>query len=122
MKLFTKKDPEQLYFGDYPVEIPKLTPKKWKQLFGAVDKLPGIIVQVLSAPPEDFYSYVVTGLEVGLDEIVGIVSALSDVDADYISENVGADEMFEYLALTVKKNRLSSMAKNVKSLLPNLGK
>lgn len=23
MKLFTKKDPEQLYFGDYPVEIPK---------------------------------------------------------------------------------------------------
>ncbi|MCY9372717.1 hypothetical protein [Bacillus haynesii] len=122
MKLFTKKDPEQLYFGEYPVDIPKLTPKKWKQLFGAVDKLPGIIVQVLSAPPEDFYSYVVTGLEVGLDEIVGIIAALSDVDADYISENVGADEMFEYLALTVKKNRLSSMAKNVKSLLPNLGK
>ncbi|QHZ45914.1 hypothetical protein [Bacillus sp. NSP9.1] len=121
MKIFAKKDPDQLYFGEYPVEVPKLTPNKWKQLFGAVDKLPGIIVQVLGAPQEDFYSYVVTGLEVGLDEIVGIVSVLSGVDKEYIAENVGADEMFEYISLTVKKNRLSSMAKNVKSLLPNLG-
>ncbi|MEC1426622.1 hypothetical protein P9D51_10950 [Bacillus sonorensis] len=119
MKIFAKKDPDQLYFGEYAVEIPKLTPKKWKLLFGAVDRLPGIIVQVLSAPPEDFYSYVVSGLEVGLDEIVGIVAALSDIDAEYIAENVGADELFQYLALTFEKNSLSSMAKNIKSLLPN---
>jgi hypothetical protein len=47
---------------------------------------------------------------------------LSGVEAEYIREEVGTDEIIEYLTLTVKKNRLDSQAKNVKSLLPKLEK
>ncbi|MCP6683004.1 hypothetical protein [Bacillus nakamurai] len=123
MNLFgKKKETDSVNLGKYPVGIPKLTPAKWKQLFATLDKIPGLILQVISAPQTDFYSYLVSAIDIGLDEIVEIVAMLSGVDAEYIREEVGTDEIIEYLTLTVKKNRLDSQAKNVKSLLPKLEK
>lgn len=46
-----------------------------------------------------------------MDEIVEITSLLSGVDAEYIREEVGTDEIIEYITLTVKRNRLDSQAK-----------
>lgn len=106
------------YLGEKRVEIKKLTPNKWRQLFQAVDNLPGIIVQVLTAPQDDFYAYVLVALDEAVEEIVQIVAALSNLDVDYITENVGFDEIVDYLAKTVKKNNLDAVLKNVKSLLP----
>jgi hypothetical protein len=108
----------EMYLGEKRVKIEKLTIVKWRELFGTVDKLPGLIVQVLSAPQSDFYAYVITALDIAFDEIAQVVSVLSGVDAEYLKENVGVDEIFEYLARTVKRNRLDDLVKNVKSLLP----
>lgn len=113
-----KKDSEAVSLGKYTVKVAKLTPAKWKQLFATVDKIPGLILQVLSAPKTDFYSYLLSAVDIALDEIVAIVAMLSEVDAEYIHEEVGTDELIEYLALTIKKNRLDSQVKNVMSLLP----
>ncbi|MDR4936066.1 hypothetical protein RGU11_06755 [Rossellomorea marisflavi] len=109
---------DEMWLGEKRVKINKLTPNRWRDLFETVDRLPGIIVQVISAPQDDFYATVVAGLEVAMDEVIEIVAVLSDLDADYINAEVGVDEIFEYLTRTVKKNRLDSVAKNVKSLLP----
>jgi hypothetical protein len=108
----------EMYLGEKRVKIEKLTIVKWRELFGTVDKLPGLIVQVLSAPQADFYAYVITALDIAFDEIAQIVSVLSGVEVDYLTENVGVDELFEYLAKTVKRNRLDDVVKNAKSLLP----
>jgi hypothetical protein len=108
----------EMYLGEKRVKIEKLTIVKWRELFGTVDKLPGLIVQVLSAPQSDFYAYVITALDIAFDEIAQVVSVLSGVDAEYLKENVGVDEIFEYLARTVKRNRLDDLVKNAKSLLP----
>jgi hypothetical protein len=114
----TALNEHEMYLGEKRVKIEKLTIVKWRELFGTVDKLPGLIVQVLSAPQSDFYAYVITALDIAFDEIAQVVSVLSGVDAEYLKENVGVDEIFEYLARTVKRNRLDDLVKNVKSLLP----
>jgi hypothetical protein len=108
----------EMFLGEKRVKIEKLTIVKWRELFGTVDKLPGLIVQVLSAPQSDFYAYVITALDIAFDEIAQVVSVLSNVEAEYLTENVGVDELFEYIAKTVKRNRLDDAVKNVKSLLP----
>jgi hypothetical protein len=108
----------EMFLGEKRVKIEKLTISKWRELFGTVDKLPGLIVQVLSAPQSDFYAYVITALDIAFDEIAQVVSVLSGVESEYLMENVGVDEIFEYLAKTVKRNRLDDAVKNVKGLLP----
>lgn len=117
-EMLSKTNKNEMYLQKKRVEIVKLTPEKWKKLFNTVDTLPGLIVQVITAPKEDFYAYVVEALNLALDEVVEIVSVLTDVEREYITKNVGVDEIFEYLQRMVKRNRLDSIAKNAKSLLP----
>ncbi|KYC94364.1 hypothetical protein B4102_3585 [Heyndrickxia sporothermodurans] len=107
-----------VYLGDKKVDIKKLTPSLWKKLFETIDQLPGLIVQVLLAPKEDFYSYIISACDIAMDEVVRVVAVLSGIDEKYISENAGLDEIINYLAKTVKKNNLRDVIKNVKSLLP----
>jgi biotin-(acetyl-CoA carboxylase) ligase len=118
-KLTTLSENEMV-LGEKRVKINKLTPNKWRELFEAVDKLPGIIVQIVTAPQDDFYAYVINGIDIAMDEFIHIVAILTGIDEEYIREEVGVDELFEYLARTVKKNRLDSVVKNVKSLLPKV--
>ncbi len=107
-----------MYLHEKRVTIAKLTPAKWRQLFNAVDQLPGLIIQVLTAPKEDFYAYVIQALDLALNEVVEITSILTEIEKEYIDENVGLDELTEYLLKVVKLNRLDTIPKNVKSLLP----
>jgi hypothetical protein len=106
------------YLGGKRVEINKLTPKKWRELFETVDQLPGLVVKVLLAPKEDFYAYAVSAGEIAMGEVVRVVAVLSELDEEFIDENVGLDELIDYLAKTAKKNNFGSVVKNVKSLLP----
>jgi hypothetical protein len=122
-KLFTKitaLSENEMYLGDKRVKIEKLTIAKWRQLFETVDKLPGLVIQILTAPQDDFYAYVLSALDIAFDEVAQVVAILTGLEVDYIVEHVGIDELFEYLARTVKRNRLDSVVKNVKSLLPNV--
>jgi len=111
-----------LYLGNKRVEVKKLTPNMWRKLFSTVDKLPGLIVQVLLAPKQEFYSYVISASELAMDEIVEIVSVLSGIEKSYLDEHAGTDEIIDYLVRTVKKNNLRDVIKNVKSLLPEPNK
>ncbi|MEH7651771.1 hypothetical protein [Bacillus safensis] len=122
MSLFgigTKKVSSELTLGDKAVQIPKLTPVKWKALFEVVDRLPHLFITVLSTSgQEDFASTLVAAAKLAMDEVAKIVAVLSGLDEDYILENVGTDEIVEFLIAVVEKNRLQSVAKNLKSLLP----
>lgn len=104
--------------GGKTVTVKKLTPVKWKELFSVVDNLPGLIIQVMTAPQKDFYATVLHAFDLALDDIVKVVSILSEVDEDYLKNNAGLDEIVEYVALTVNTNRLDKTVKNLKSLLP----
>ncbi|MFY2157853.1 hypothetical protein ACOSZF_19785 [Cytobacillus firmus] len=108
----------EMYLHEKKVEIPKLTPDRWKRLFEKVDMLPGLIVQVLLAPKKDFYTVVVSACQLALDEVTEIVAILSEVEVDYIRKNVALHEIIEFLTKTVQRNKLDEMAKNLKSLLP----
>ncbi|MEH7223852.1 hypothetical protein V7112_08525 [Bacillus sp. JJ1566] len=114
----TLTNENNLYLGDKKVEVKKLTPGMWKKLFSTIDQLPGLIVQVILAPKENFYAYVVQACEIAMDEVVQIVSVLSGIDAEYLEEKAGLDEIIKYLVKTIKKNNLQDAVKNVKSLLP----
>ncbi|EDW22423.1 hypothetical protein FO510_05635 [Bacillus pumilus] len=122
MSLFgigTKKVSSELTLGDKTVQIPKLTPVKWKALFEVVDRLPHLFITVLSTSgQDDFASTLVAAAKLAMDEVAKIVSVLSGLDEDYILENVGTDEIIDFLIAVVEKNRLQSVAKNLKSLLP----
>ncbi|MBQ4817678.1 hypothetical protein IHP72_15595 [Bacillus pumilus] len=122
MSLFgigTKKVSSELTLGDKTVQIPKLTPVKWKALFEVVDRLPHLFITVLSTSgQEDFASTLVAAAKLAMDEVAKIVAVLSGLDEDYILENVGTDEIIDFLVAVVEKNRLQSVAKNLKSLLP----
>ncbi|WP_370221992.1 hypothetical protein [Cytobacillus sp.] len=108
----------EMYLHEKKVEIPKLTPDRWKKLFEKVDMLPGLIVQVLLAPKKEFYTVVVSACQLALDEITEIVAILSEVEVEYIKKNVALHEIIEFLTKTVQRNKLDEMAKNLKSLLP----
>lgn len=122
MSLFgigTKKVSSELTLGDKTVQIPKLTPVKWKDLFEVVDSLPHLFITVLSTSGQDnFAQTLVAAAKLAMDEVAKIVAVLSGLDEDYILENVGTDEIVEFLIAVVEKNRLQSVAKNLKSLLP----
>jgi hypothetical protein len=109
----------QMILHEKKVEIPKLTPDRWKRLFEKVDMLPGLIVQVLLAPKDDFYTVVVSACQLALDEVTEMVSLLSDIDVEYIRKNVALHEIIEFITRTVKRNKLDEIGKNLKSLLPN---
>lgn len=111
-----------MYLHKKRVEIKKITPANWKTLFSTVDKLPGLVIQVFSAPAGSFYMTVIQALDIALDEIIEVVSVMTGIDKDYIANNVGLDELVEYITRMVKHNRLDSIAKNVKSLLPEMRK
>lgn len=108
----------EVRLGKKKVTVAKLTPAKWKELFSTIDKLPGLIIQVMTAPKEDFYAYVIEAFNLAIEEVTEIVSVLTGIDKEYISNHVGLDEIFEYLQRVVKLNRLDTLVKNAKSLLP----
>ena len=108
---------DAVLLGNKKAEVKKLTPALWKKVFSAIDLLPGVALQVFTAPKEDMSIYLLQAFDVALEEMIEIVSLVSGVDKDYLFNNAGLDELVEYVFLTIKKNRLDQTAKNLKGLL-----
>jgi len=108
---------DTVLLGNRKAEVKKLTPALWKKVFGAVDLLPGVALQVFTAPKADLSAYLLQAFDVALEEMIEIVSLVSDIDKDYLFNDAGLDELVEYVYLTIKKNRLDQTAKNLKGLL-----
>lgn len=115
-RVFTKEN--EVMLGEKKVKIEKITPRKWKELFGVIDTLPNLIIQVITAPREDFVAYLLSAIEFGLDEVIEVVSVLTGIERDYLHDKVGVDELIEYFARMAEYNNLERVLKNVKSLLP----
>ena len=115
-EFFTNKD--VVFLGKKKAPIKKLTPALWKEVFSAVDMLPGLIFQVFTAPRNNLTAYLIEAFDLALEEMIEIVSKLSGIESDYLHNHAGLDELIEYVYYTVKKNRLDSMSKNIKGLLP----
>jgi len=113
---FIRKD--TVLLGDKSATIPKLTPKKWKELFQVVENLPNLIIKVAMAPEKDFAAYAISALDIGLDEMLDITAVLTGINRQYLYENAGVPEIIEFFTQTAEKNDLSRAVKNVKSLLP----
>lgn len=117
-KLFKRSlGKDEVLLGDKKADVKKLTPALWKKVFGAIDTLPGVAIQVFNAPKEDMAAYLLQAFDVVQEELIEIISLVSDIDADYLYNNAGMDELIEYVFLTIKKNRLDQTTKNLKGLL-----
>ncbi len=114
--LFSMKD--TVVLGKKQAPIKKLTPAMWKRLFTQIDLLPGLAMQIISSPRNEMAAYLLHGFDVALEEIVDIISTISGIESDYLMNEAGLDELVEYIYLTVKKNRLDQIPKNLKGLLP----
>lgn len=120
-RLFNKSgntSDNSVFLGDKLVEIPKLTPAKYKLLFGRIEALPQIITRIVAARGDgDFISTALIGVDIALDEIVEVISALTDVDAEYIRDNAGIDEITTFIARTLERNDLATTLKNFRAVL-----
>ncbi|MED3275396.1 hypothetical protein BK703_16880 [Bacillus thuringiensis serovar silo] len=111
--------PETLKLGEKTVRIRKVTPAEYKELMAVIGNLPNLIVQVVQAPEEERLTYIMTALDVGMDDLINVTSTLSNIDADYLtSEGVGLDEIVEYVTQMAKFNEIGKTIKNLASLLP----
>ncbi|NMH68616.1 hypothetical protein HF072_07455 [Bacillus sp. RO3] len=107
----------EVYLGEKKVQIRKVTPLLWKEMFGLLDKLPGLVMQVVLAPKNDYYQTLLVALDVAFDEVLEVVSLLSGIEKSYLEGNAGIDEIVLYLSKMAKHNNLGETAKNLKSLL-----
>jgi len=112
------KQGHDLFLGDKKVQTPKLTPKKWKELFQVVENLPNLIIKVAMSPREDFAAYVLSALDIAIDEMIDITAVLTEIDRQYLHEEATVPQIIEFFTKTVQKNDLASAVKNVRSLLP----
>ncbi|EJP81156.1 hypothetical protein [Bacillus cereus] len=127
--IFTKKEaekamlaPDTLTLGSKKVRIRKVTPKEFKEMIAVTGNVPNLVIQVMSAPEDQYAMYALAAVENATDDFVTITSALTGIDEDYLHGEVGMSEVIEYLVQMVKYNDLERMVKNVISLLPKAKK
>lgn len=104
--------------GEKTVKIEKVTPRQFKELFGLIGSIPNLLIHVMRAPEDEYETYLISALEVGLDDFISVVSFLTGIEEEYLLDNAGLDEVTDYLARMVAHNNLAQTLKNVKSLLP----
>ncbi|WP_308637721.1 hypothetical protein [Paenibacillus silvisoli] len=107
-----RQENDYVMFGEKRVEIPKLTVQKWKALFGKVETLPQLVLDVLSSrQTSDFNAKLILGIEMALDEIVELVAVLTELEPSWIEEKVDHNELIVFVAKTIQRNNLNEAAK-----------
>jgi hypothetical protein len=103
--------------GDKSVTIPKLTPAKYKRLFGEIQALPSIILNILAAPKDDLQATIIAAVESSIDEFVKLVAVVAELDPKYIEEKVGVNEIVEFIVKTVQTNDIVESIKKLKGVI-----
>lgn len=112
---------ETLKLGEKTVRIRKITPAEYRELMAVIGNLPNLIVQVVQAPEEERMTYIMTALDVGMDDLIDVASTLSNIEVDYLTTGgVGLDEIVEYITQMAKYNGIGKIIKNLVSLLPKV--
>jgi hypothetical protein len=103
--------------GDKSVTIPKLTPAKYKRIFGEIQALPSIILNILAAPKEDLQATIIAAVESSIDEFVKLVAVVAELDPKYVEEKVGVNEIVEFIVKTVQANDIVESIKKLKGVI-----
>jgi hypothetical protein len=111
---------DTLKLGEKTVRIKKITPREYKEIFAVIGSIPNLVYNVANAPEGQYQTYLLTALDVGLDDFINVVSSLTGIEAEYLHDEVGLYDLTEYLAQMVAFNDLDKTLKNVMSLLPKL--
>jgi hypothetical protein len=106
--------------GSKRVRVEKITYEKWVILREVVDKIPGLVIQIWLSRGEHFYQTVYAAIDVAFEEIIKVISILSDIDEEYLKKNAGIDDVFNYFVKTAKKNDFFNIIKNGQSLLQSI--
>lgn len=120
MQLFKrsdKADPSVIILGGQAVRVRKVTIKQWRELFSVVGTLPQMLISVMTAPEDSRISYLLAVVEHALSDVVNVVSVLTDLEAEWIDENVAPDELMAYFIAVARVNDFGGLLKNVQSAL-----
>lgn len=107
--------------GGKSVKVRKITIAQWRELFTVIETLPQLLITVTTAAPADRLPMLVVAIEKSLGDIVNVVSVLTEIDAEWIENNVGVDELITFFVETARVNNFGALLKNVQGAL-NLAK
>lgn len=114
MQLFKRSG---VKIGGKTVQVRKITPTKWRELFEAVETLPQLLLSVVAAPEEQRSAYLVLVLERALDDVVSVTAVLTGMDEKFIEENAALDELVLFFVETLRINNFGELLKSVQTLL-----
>lgn len=103
--------------GGKSVKVGKITVAQWRELFTVVETLPQLLITVLTAPPADRLPMFVVAIEKSLTDVVNVVSILTGLDAEWIENNAGVDELTTFFVETARINNFGDLLKNVRGAL-----
>jgi phosphatidylglycerophosphatase A len=111
--LFRKNDNDFVYIGGKKVEVRKLTVKEWRQVFGALNQLPGVLFSALTYGQKEMSALILAAVEICFDEVVSILAIASKLDKAYLEDNAALDEIVDYIEKLVAKNNLQETLKKL---------
>ncbi|PEF03388.1 hypothetical protein COM97_26980 [Bacillus thuringiensis] len=124
LNLFKRKEADEIVrrketmtIGSKVVRIEKITPKKYKEVFAVIGNIPNLIFNVMMAPENEKAIYIMAAADAGINDFVNVTSALTGIDPDYLYEEAGMHELFEFVILTAEYNDLDKIVKKIASLV-----
>lgn len=103
--------------GGKSVKVRKITIAQWRELFTVIESLPQLLITVTTAAPSDRLPMLVVAIEKSLGDIVNVVSVLTEIDAEWIENNAGVDELITFFVETARVNNFGALLKNVQGAL-----
>lgn len=103
--------------GGKSVKVRKITVAQWRELFTVIESLPQLLITVATAPPAERLPFLIVAIEKSLSDVVNVVSVLTGLDADWIENNAGVDELVAFFVETARVNNFGEMLKNVRGAL-----
>ncbi|GAA0840463.1 hypothetical protein GCM10008915_35990 [Bifidobacterium pullorum subsp. gallinarum] len=103
--------------GGKAVKVRKITIAQWRELFTVIESLPQLLITVATAAPADRLPFLIVAVEKSLSDIVNVVSVLTELDAEWIENNAGVDELIAFFVETARVNNFGELLKNVRGAL-----
>jgi hypothetical protein len=103
--------------GGKPVKVRKITVAQWRELFTVIETLPQLLITVTTAAPADRLPMLIVAIEKSLSDVVNVVSVLTEIDAEWIENNAGVDELITFFVETARVNNFGELLKNVRGAL-----
>ncbi|RKD20961.1 hypothetical protein BEP19_14845 [Ammoniphilus oxalaticus] len=116
MSFFRRNTNDIVMMGGNKVEVRRLTVKQWRQIFGALNQLPGIIFSALTTENKnDLGVVIVAAVDICFDEVVDIISIASGLTKEDIEDSAALDEIVEYIEKLIEKNNFEATLKKLQT-------